>query len=99
MTAADDQSKSQLPTGIVTVLPVFKGNLPKASEEWVEANKDLGEERFKTRPGSDVKPMANVTETQSIANMGEKGAYSRTTNDDAPNTATRHREKVGIGSG
>ena len=99
MTAADDQSKSQLPTRIVTVLPVFKDNLQKASKEWVEANKDLGEERVKTRPGSDVKPMTNVTDTQSIANMGEKGAYSRTTNDDAPNTATRHREKVGIGSG
>jgi len=84
---AEDKKKSQLPTGIVSVLPVIKENLQMVADTWTDSvAQELGDElinRMKTRPGAMVHPSTNVAVTPSIANMGEAGSYSKVTNDDA----------------
>lgn len=84
-----NKKKSQLPSGIVSILPVIKANLQKVGATWKDslaAGKQFGDDqinRLKTRPGALVHPSKKVVVTPSIASMGEAGSYSKATDDDA----------------
>jgi len=81
---AEEQKKAQLPTGIVSILPIIKTNLQKISKTWLASfPADYAANRLKKRPGAQFTPHKELTETPSVTGTGEKGAYSKVADDEA----------------